>query len=92
MSISSSASRSTKTKGENGFDMCVAGKILTLGGAVVTTVGVSFGAAGGGPGLLAIGLGCILFVLGIFKDIKSELQIPVLVGWWKRSVPVEGGE
>jgi len=41
------------------------------------------------PGLLAIGLGCLLFVLGVFKDIKSELQIPVFVDWWKHSIPVE---
>ena len=72
--------------------MSVVNKILAIGGVAITTVGVSLGAAEGSPGLLAIGLGCLLFVLGIFKDIKSELQIPVLVGWWKRSVPVEGGE
>jgi hypothetical protein len=29
----------------------------------------------------------MLFVLGVFKDIKSEQQIPVFVGWWKRPVP-----
>jgi hypothetical protein len=69
--------------------MSVGNKILTIGGAAITTVGVSLGAAEGSPGLLAIGLGCMLFVVGVFKDIKSELQTPVLVGWWKRSVPVE---
>jgi hypothetical protein len=59
---------------------------------VVTTVGVSLGVvegSPGSPGLLAIGLGCMLFVLDVFKDIKSELQTPVFVGWWKRSIPVE---
>ena len=70
--------------------MSVVSKILTIGGAVVTTVGVSLGAVEGSPGLLAIGLGCMLFVVGVFKDIKSELlHTPVLVGWWKRSIPVE---
>ena len=72
--------------------MSVVNKILAIGGVAITTVGVSLGAAEGSPGLLAIGLGCLLFVLGIFKDIKSELQIPVLVGGWKRSVPVEIGD
>lgn len=69
--------------------MSAVSKILTIGGAVITTIGVSLGAAEGSPGLLAIGLGCLLFVLGVFKDIKRELQIPVFVGWWKRSIPVE---
>ncbi|HEY7079992.1 MAG TPA: hypothetical protein VH500_09840 [Nitrososphaeraceae archaeon] len=69
--------------------MSAVSKILTIGGAVTTTVGVSLGAAEGSPGLLAIGLGCLLFVLGVFKDIKSELQTPVFVGWWKRTIPVE---
>ncbi len=67
--------------------MSVVSKILTIGGAVITTVGVSFGAAEGSPGLLAIGLGCMLFVLGVFKDINGEQQIPVFVGWWRRPVP-----
>jgi hypothetical protein len=69
--------------------MSIVSKIFTIGGAAITTVGVSLGAAEGSPGLLAIGLGCLLFVLGIFKDVKSELHTPVLVGWWKRSIPVE---
>jgi len=69
--------------------MSVVSKILTIGGAAITTVGISLGAAEGSPGLLAIGLGCLLLVLGVFKDIKCELQTPVLVGWWKRSIPVE---
>jgi hypothetical protein len=69
--------------------MSVVSKILTIGGAAITTVGVSLGAAEGSPGLLAIGLGCLLFVLGVFKDVKSKQQIPVFVGWWKRPVPVE---
>jgi hypothetical protein len=69
--------------------MSVVSKILTIGGVAITTVGVSLGAAEGTPGLLAIGLGCLLFVVGVFKDIKRELQTPVLVGWWKRSIPVE---
>lgn len=69
--------------------MSAVSKILTVGGVAITTVGVSLGAAEGSPGLLAIGLGCLLFVVGVFKDIKSELQTPVLVGWWKRSKPVE---
>jgi len=69
--------------------MSVVSKILTIGGAAITIVGVSLGAAVGSPGLLAIGLGCMLFVLGVFKDIKSELHTPVFVGWWKRSIPVE---
>ena len=69
--------------------MSTVSKILTVGGAAITTVGVSLGAAEGSLGLLAIGLGCSLFVLGVFKGIKSELQIPVFVGWWKRPVSVE---
>lgn len=69
--------------------MSVVSKILTIGGAAITTAGVSLGTAEGSPGLLAIGLGCLLFVLGVFKDIKSELQIPVFVDWWKHSIPVE---
>lgn len=69
--------------------MSVVSKILTIGGAAITTVGVSFGTVEGSPGLLAIGLGCMLFVLGIFKDIKSKQHIPVFVGWWKRPIPVE---
>ena len=64
--------------------MSIVSKILTIGGATITTVGVSLGAAEGSPGLLAIGLGSCRF-----KDIKSELQTPVFVGWWKRPVPVE---
>jgi hypothetical protein len=72
--------------------MSVGNKILTIGGAAITTVGVSMGAAEGSPGLLAICLGCLLFVLGVFKDIKSVQQIPVFVGWWKRPVPVGEGE
>jgi hypothetical protein len=32
----------------------------------------------------------LLFILGTFKDIKFDLlHTPVLVGWWKRSIPVE---
>ena len=54
--------------------MSLLNKILTTGGAVIATVGVSLGAVEGNPGLLAIGLGCLLFVLGVFKDIKSELR------------------
>jgi len=69
--------------------MSVINKILTIGGAAITMVGVSLGSAEGSPGLLAIGLGCLLFVVGVFKDVKSELQTPVLVGWWKRSIPIE---
>jgi hypothetical protein len=69
--------------------MSVMSKILTIAGATITIVGVSIGAAEGSPGLLAIGLGCLLFVVGVFKDIKRELQTPVFVGWWKRPVPVE---
>jgi len=69
--------------------MSVVSKILTIGGAAITTAGVSLGTAEGSPGLLAIGLGCLLFVLGIFKDVNSELHTPVLVDWWKRSIPVE---
>jgi hypothetical protein len=72
--------------------MSVVSKILTIGGAAIMMVGVSLGAAEGSPGLLAICLGCLLFVLGVFKDIKSVQQIPVFVGWWKHSVPVEIGE
>ena len=34
-------------------------KILTTGGAVIATVGVSLGAVEGNPGLLAIGLGSL---------------------------------
>jgi hypothetical protein len=68
--------------------MSIINKILAIGGAVITTIGVSLGTVEGSPGLLAIGLGCMLFVLGVFKDIKSEQQIPVFVGWWKRPVPV----
>jgi hypothetical protein len=61
-----------------------------MGGAVIATVGVSLGAAEGSPGLLAIGLGCLLFIIRVFKDIKSELlHTPAFVGWWKRSIPVE---
>ena len=56
--------------------MSLLNKILTTGGAVIATVGVSLGAVEGNPGLL-------LFVLGVFRDIKSELQTPVFVGWWK---------
>ena len=63
--------------------MSLLNKILTTEGAVIATVGVSLGAVEGNPGLLAIGLGCLLFVLGVFRDIKSELQTPVFVGWWK---------
>ena len=69
--------------------MSLLNKILTTEGAVIATVGVSLEAVEGNPGLLAIGLGCLLFVLGVFRDIKSELQTPVFVGWWKRPVPVE---
>jgi hypothetical protein len=72
--------------------MSVVSKILTVGGALRASIGVSLGAAEGSPGLLAIGLGCMLFVLGVFKDSKSELQTPVFVGWWKRPVLVEWGE
>ena len=57
--------------------MSIVSKILTVGGAVITTVGVSLGTAEGSPGLLAIGLGCMLYILGVFKDIKNEQQIPV---------------
>lgn len=38
--------------------MSVVDKILTVGGAVITTVGVPLGTAeGNSPGLLALGLG-----------------------------------
>ncbi len=69
--------------------MSMVSKILTIGGVAITTLGVSLGAAEGSPGLLAMGLGCLLFVVGVFKDIKSEKQTSVFVGWWKHSVPVE---
>ena len=70
--------------------MSLMSKILTIGGGAAITTVVSLGAVEGSPGLLAIGLGCLLFVLGVFKDIKSDLlHTPVLVGWWKRSIPVE---
>ena len=69
--------------------MSVVSKILTIGGAAITMVGASLGAAEGSPGLLAIGLGCMLFVLGTFKDIKREQQIPVFAGWWKRPVSLD---
>ncbi len=52
--------------------MSMVSKILTIGGVAITTLGVSLGAAEGSPGLLAMGLGCLLFVVGVFKDIKSE--------------------
>ena len=43
--------------------MSIVSKILTVGGAVITTVGVSLGTAEGSPALLAIGLGCMLYIL-----------------------------
>ena len=53
------------------------------GSSATANLHFTLGAAEGSPGLLAIGLGCLLFVLGVFKDIKSEQHIPVFVDWWK---------
>ena len=58
--------------------MSVVSKILTIGGAVIASIGV-----GAGGNLLAIGLGCSLFVVSVVKGIRSELQTPCFVGWWK---------
>jgi hypothetical protein len=58
--------------------MSAISKILTIGGAVMASTGVAVGG-----NFLAIDLGSMLFVVGVFRGTRSELQTPVFVGWWK---------
>ena len=61
--------------GEGWFDVFKVTKILIIGGAATASIG-----AAGGGNILELGLDCSLFVVGIFRGIRSERQIPVLDG------------